>query len=197
MLFRNINIWKEYKIREKSFKILYVGRVTKEKNIGFLIEIFKELYKLCINIDLIVVGNGEFLKYKDELKKYNIHFLGIKSGKELSIIYASSDLFIFPSTTDTLGQVVLEAMSSSLPVLVTNEGGPKEFVKEANADFILDVNNKNEWINAILSLYNDYNLCEEYSKNAKSFMKNKDIQNSFEDFSMKNSSIFQSLQNQL
>ena len=197
LLFRNINIWKEYKIRERSFKILYVGRVTKEKNIGFLIEIFKEIYKLCINIDLIVVGNGEFLKYKDELKKYNIHFLGIKSGKELSIIYASSDLFIFPSTTDTLGQVVLEAMSSSLPVLVTNEGGPKEFVKEANAGFILDVNNKNEWINAILSLYNDYNLCEEYSKNAKSFMKNKDIQNSFEDFSMKNSSIFQSLQNQL
>lgn len=188
-IFRDVDIWKEYKIRENSLKFLYVGRVTKEKNIEFLIELFKELYDFSLNIDLIVVGNGEYLKYKEELKAYNIHFLGIKKGIELSKVYASSDIFIFPSTTDTLGQVVFEAMSSALPVLVTNEGGPKEFVKTANCGFILDIKDKKEWKKSIVKFYEDKNLQKEYAKNAEIFMLDKGIENSFEDFCIKNSLI--------
>ncbi len=184
--FRDINIWNDYKIRVNSMKFLYVGRATKEKNIEFLIELFKKVYSLNLNIDLIIVGNGHFLKYKEELKKFNIYFLGMKLGKELSHIYASSDVFIFPSTTDTLGQVVMEAMSSSLPVIVTNKGGPKEIVKNSKSGFILDINDENEWINSIKMLYENKDLYKSYSQKSLSFMENKDIKNSFEDFCDKN-----------
>lgn len=184
--FRNTDIWNNYRIKTSTLKFLYVGRVTKEKNIKFLIQLFKEISLLSTNIDLIIVGNGEFLKYKDELKKNNIYFLGAKGGDELSKIYASSDVFIFPSTTDTLGQVVLESMCSGLPVIVTNEGGPKEFVKLANSGFILDIKNKDMWIEAIMKLKEDKNLQKEYSQNANSFMLHNDIKNSFDDFCLKN-----------
>ncbi|RXJ80993.1 glycosyltransferase [Arcobacter sp. F2176] len=184
--FRDINIWNDYKIRINSMKFLYVGRATKEKNIEFLIELFKKVYSIKLNIDLIIVGNGHFLKYKKELKKFNIHFLGIKFEEELSSIYASSDVFIFPSTTDTLGQVVMEGMSSALPVIVTNKGGPKELVKASNSGFILDIKDEKEWINTIEILYESKNLYKKYSQNSVTFMKDKDIENSFKDFCDKN-----------
>ncbi len=189
--FRNENIWCNYRIKTNSLKFLYVGRVTKEKNIGFLIDLFKEISLLKKSIDLIVVGNGEFLKYKDELKKYNINFLGAKQAEELSTIYASCDVFIFPSTTDTLGQVVLEAMCSGLSVMVTNKGGPKGFVSFSKSGIVLDIKNKKEWIDSIIKLSEDKNLQNIYSQNAKSFMLKNDIKNSFEDFFMKNSLICQ------
>lgn len=184
--FRNINIWNDYKIRINSMKFLYVGRATKEKNIEFLIELFKKVYVLKLNIDLIIVGNGHFLKYKEELEKFNIYFLGTKFDRELSSIYASSDVFVFPSTTDTLGQVVMEGMSSSLPVIVTNKGGPKEFVKSSNSGLILDIKNEKEWINSIKILYNNKELYKTYSQNSTIFMEDKDIENSFKDFCDKN-----------
>lgn len=187
--FKDENIWSNYRIKTNTSKFLYVGRVTKEKNIKFLIELFKKVFLLKLNIELIIVGNGNFLKYKKELKKYNINFLGARRGAELSKIYASSDVFIFPSTTDTLGQVVLEAMCSGLPVIVTNEGGPKGFVSLSNSGFILDIKNKKEWMKCIIRLKEDLNLQKRYSQNAISYMLNNDIKNSFEDFYFKNSLI--------
>ncbi|WP_428025280.1 glycosyltransferase [Arcobacter sp.] len=185
--FRDKNIWCNYRIKTDTLKFLYVGRVTKEKNIKFLIELFKEISLLGKPIELIIVGNGEFLKYKEELKKYSINFLGVKQAEELSKIYASCDVFIFPSTTDTLGQVVLEAMCSGLPVIVTNEGGPKGFVTFSNSGIVLDIKDKKGWLDSIIKLYEDRNLQNIYSQNAKTFMLDNDIKNSYEDFFMKNS----------
>lgn len=187
--FKDEHIWSSYRIKTNTLKFLYVGRVSKEKNINFLIELFKKISLMGLNIDLIVVGNGEYLKYKDELKKYNINFLGAKRTDELAKIYASSDVFIFPSTTDTLGQVVLEAMCSGLPVIVTNEGGPKGFVTLSNSGVVLDIKNEKVWLDTIVKLYKDENLRKMYSQNAKSFMLDNDIKNSFEDFCSKNSLI--------
>ena len=79
-------------------------------------------------MDLILVGDNELKLDENKLLKFNIHLLGRQKGLTLSKIYASSNCFIFPSTTDTLGQVVLEALASGLPVIVSNQGGPKEFV---------------------------------------------------------------------
>jgi len=63
-------------------------------------------------------------------------FAGFLKGEELSRTYASADIFVFPSTTDTFGNVVLEAMSSALPVIVTDKMGPRELVTEGENGFI-------------------------------------------------------------
>ncbi len=76
---------------------------------------------------MIMVGDGPYLdELKDLLAGTPCIFTGYRDGEELATIYASCDLFVFPSATDTFGNVVLEAQASGLPVIVTNSGGPQE-----------------------------------------------------------------------
>ncbi|MEM1072392.1 MAG: glycosyltransferase, partial [Planctomycetota bacterium] len=125
-----------------TVRALFVGRVSVEKNLPLLVKVWKQVDKRCkergLDAELVVVGDGPYRKeMQRELKHTNARFLGFRHGEELSTIYASSDLFVFPSTTDTLGQVVMEAEASGLPVLVTDKGGPQEVVKHGETGFVL------------------------------------------------------------
>ena len=118
--------FKKYHLNDNAFKLIYVGRISKEKNIDILVSIFKELIKKGGNYHLVIVGEGPFLKeMKTSLLGYPVTFTGYLKGEDLSQAYASSDLFIFPSETDTFGNAVLEAQASGLPVFVTDIGGTK------------------------------------------------------------------------
>lgn len=187
--YKNENIWEKYDIEKNDFKVLYVGRLSVEKNVDLLIEHWKKL-KLE-NAKLILVGDLEFeLERKEELK--NIVFLGRKQKRELSQIYASSDCFIFPSTTDTLGQVVLEALSSALPVIVTNSGGPSSFVKK-EFGYVIDINSFDEVKNSLEELSRKDDVYFKKSSNAYEYMRDKSISHSFLDFWEVNQRIVKSL----
>ncbi len=110
---------------------LYVGRLSVEKNLDLLIEIFKKR----TDCELWLVGDGP---YKDRLKLQLpwAKFFKYLTDKKLSEAYASADFFIFPSTTDTFGNAVLEAQASGLPAIVTNIGGPQELIKNKINGFI-------------------------------------------------------------
>lgn len=107
---------------------LNVGRVAVEKNI----EAFAELK---VPGTKVIVGDGPQL---EELKKKyrHVHFLGAKFGEDLSTLYASADVFVFPSTTDTFGLVVLEAMASGTPVAAYDATGPRDVIPGSNAGTI-------------------------------------------------------------
>jgi len=180
---KDIKIWNKFNIRENNFKVLYVGRISKEKNIDKLIKVWKAKYLSMM--DLILVGDDELGIDKDKLLKYNIHFLGRQKGLTLSKIYASSNCFIFPSTTDTLGQVVLEALASGLPAIVTNQGGPKEFVSN-DYGYVLDINDRKSWIKAVKELYFKEKIYKSKSQKACNIMQKYNISNSFLDFWDKN-----------
>ena len=96
------------------------------------------------------VGDGPFLP---ELKKKVAGgiFTGALHGQELSQAYASADLFVFPSTTDTYGNVVIEALASGLPVLVSDQGGPRELLRHP-ADGEVISGGAGEWERAIRRL---------------------------------------------
>jgi glycosyltransferase involved in cell wall biosynthesis len=128
--------------------MLYVGRISKEKELKFLAELFLELRKQGTWVDLAVVGEGPF---EAEMKKMvpEALFTGVLRGKELGTAYASADLFMFPSTTDTFGNVVIEALSSALPVFVSDVGGPKELIRESVHGRILPANQMVPWLNAV------------------------------------------------
>jgi hypothetical protein len=83
------------------------------------------------------------------------YFLGYQGDAQLAPLYASSDLFVFPSRTDTLGQVVMEAQASGLPALVSNEGGPKEVVDDNVTGVTLATADAPRWVAAIDDLLND------------------------------------------
>jgi len=180
--YRDMGIWQKYGIPEESVKALYVGRFTKEKNFPLLLELWKAYYTQSRNknIYLVTVGGDldDFL-----FERYHIRSLGIKRGEELSKLYAGSDLFLFPSTTDTLGQVVMEAMASGLPVIVSDQGGPQTLIgKEQEAGYALDVNNRGLWLEKIMALMEDAALRAELGAKGARSIARMDIEKSFEAF---------------
>lgn len=185
--FKDDTIWKTYNVDKNKFKILYVGRLSLEKNLHTLLEIWEN--NKFENCQLILVGDKEL---KKELKSSNITYLGRKRGEELSKIYASSDCFIFPSTTDTLGQVVMEAMASALPVIVTNEGGPKTFVNESFG-YVLNIESSDEVVKSINELCKKDEKYYAMKENAYNYMRDMTISHSFLDFWKKNEEIYEKL----
>lgn len=184
--YKNETIWEKYGLNSSYKKFLYVGRATKEKNLDVLFEKWKEFYRRSDQKGsyLIIVGNGELEKYKDELEQYNVVFLGHKQKEELATIYASSDIFVFPSTTDTLGQVILEAMASGTPVIVTDEGGPCGIVKGSQKDvgFVIPSYKKDSWIEKFREIENEIINTDRLGENAYLYAQNFSIANTFDSF---------------
>jgi glycosyltransferase involved in cell wall biosynthesis len=128
--------------------LLYVGRISREKDLNLLAEIAGPLRKKAGPFTLAIVGEGP---YRAELEKLlpEAIFTGIMTGRELGIAYASADLFVFPSTTDTYGNVVVEAMAAGLPVAVSDVGGPRELVKSALMGSVLPARDAAAWIEGL------------------------------------------------
>jgi len=126
---KTLDMCKKYGIRDGTKKILYVGRIVKEKGLGDIVDGLKELIKRREDLSFIFVGDGE---YRNELEKGlgGGYFLGVKKEEELAKIYASCDCFIFPSRTDTFGRVVLEALACGLPVIASDSGGHVDMIKD-------------------------------------------------------------------
>ncbi|MBX0327069.1 glycosyltransferase family 1 protein [Oscillochloris sp. ZM17-4] len=120
--------WREsVGLRPGERALLYVGRLAAEKRVDLLPEAIRGLP----NTRLVLVGDGP---YRAELQRrcqgLPVHFTGYLKGQDLAAAYASSDAFVFPSDTDTFGQVVQEAMASGLPVVGARSGGTLDLVRE-------------------------------------------------------------------
>jgi len=137
---RDENFWGRFGGKQ-ALTYLYVGRVSDEKNVSLLTESFERLLEKQADAQLAIVGDGPM--YKSLKARYakepRVVFTGFLEGVELSTAYASADVFVFPSTTDTFGNVVLEAHASGLPAIVTDRGGPQEIVGIENAGLVTDV----------------------------------------------------------
>ena len=164
--FRKREMWADYGLNG-SFKFLYVGRISKEKNIEIMLKAFSEVIAAGCDADLIIVGDGPL---RDELQlKYNdpqIVFTGYLYGDELAEAFASADLFVFPSLTDTFGNVVLEAHASGLPAIVSNEGGPQEIIESHKSGLVVGARTPDEMGAAMLRVINDPALYEKMQANA-------------------------------
>lgn len=120
---------------------LYVGRVSREKNLHLLVEAVRRLAPRYPNMHLVVAGEGPYLEeMKIACQGLPCTFAGYVHGTALEELYASCDLFVFPSTTDTFGNVVLEAQASGLPVIVTDQGGPCENVLSGKTALVVPGN---------------------------------------------------------
>lgn len=124
--YRDENLRKSYGLEDK-ITLLYVGRLAPEKNLSLLIKSMKMInQKHQDKVQLLITGDGPLLNDLKKEAPSNVIFTGYLRGVELSKIYASADIFTFPSVTETYGNVILEAMASGLPVLSFIEGGVKE-----------------------------------------------------------------------
>ena len=139
-----------------GIKLLYVGRISKEKNLELLARVFLSLLPSHPDIHLVMVGNGPYCaEMHKNLEGTPCTFTGFLEGEDLAAVYASCDLFLFPSTTDTFGNVVLEAQASGLPVIVTDAGGPKENIIPGETGFVVAGGDEASFLSAIKGLLNN------------------------------------------
>ncbi len=133
--------------KSDEIQFLYAGRISKDKNIDFLLHLFVKISKKYKNIRLKLAGNGPHLKELTETYKGygNIEFLGKVNYEELPKVYQNSHIFLFPSITDTFGMVVLEAQSCGVPAIVSDMGGPKEIVDDRNTGFVAKALDTDDW----------------------------------------------------
>lgn len=164
--FRDPTLWKSYGINGR-FKFIYAGRVSKEKNIEVLLKAFVQVLSANIDADLIIVGDGPLRKKLE--KQYaspHIVYTGYIYGEELAKTYASADAFVFPSLTDTFGNVVLEAHASGLPAIVSNEGGPQEIVTSHGSGIVVSARTPDELFEAMKRVATDPDLYAKLKANA-------------------------------
>jgi glycosyltransferase involved in cell wall biosynthesis len=114
---------------ENPFILGFVGRLSVEKNVVLLPSIQRELTAAGLPVRFLIIGHGaEEESLRRELP--TAEFTGVLHGAALSTAYANMDLFVFPSHTDTFGNVVLEALASGVPAVVTPNGGPRFIVHD-------------------------------------------------------------------
>lgn len=122
---------------DDEFVLGFVGRLSIEKNVAQLVAVQDELERMGItNFRFLIVGHGAEEQWLRE-RLHRAEFAGVLRGEALSAAYASMDLFVFPSHTDTFGNVVLEALSSGVPAIVTPDGGPCTIVRDGETGRIV------------------------------------------------------------
>jgi glycosyltransferase involved in cell wall biosynthesis/predicted metal-dependent phosphoesterase TrpH len=116
--------------------VLYAGRLTKEKGVELLAEAFLAARRRDPRLHLALAGGGPEEERLRELLGEHATFLGWLHGDDLARAYASADLFMFASQTDTYGQVIVEAQASGLPVLAVAEGGPVSLIESGETGLL-------------------------------------------------------------
>ena len=147
-------------------RLLYVGRISREKDLDLLAAAYHRLRDQGLPVQLFVVGHGPYSEAFAKSLPEAI-FTGYLTGDELAAAYASADIFVFPSTTDTFGNVILEAQACGVPVVVSDSGGPKELVEDKTNGLITKSHDVEDFACAIRALVTNPALRERMGKSAR------------------------------
>mgnify|MGYP001294791286 CR=1 FL=1 len=131
--------------------MLYVGRLAPEKNIPLLVKSWQQLRHEYPGLQLVLVGDGPL---RETLQRDcpDIHFAGIRTGTELAQYFASADLFVFPSLTETFGLVTLEAMASGLPVVAFDVAAAGQYVSSGCNGELAAAGDEEEFVESVRRL---------------------------------------------
>lgn len=177
--FRSLE-WRNHIQAGDKIIILCVCRLTWEKDLRTLAKIYNLLKQHRDDFTMLVVGDGP-ARQKIETMMPGAVFLGYLEGEELSRAYASSDIFLFPSSTETFGNVNIEAIASGLVPVVANTGGSKSIVKEGVNGFLAQPKNSEEFYEKVCLLMDDEELRKRIQLNGVEFIKDFSWEKVFDD----------------
>jgi glycosyltransferase involved in cell wall biosynthesis len=145
---------------------LYVGRLAREKNIGLAIDTFLKMKAISPSARLVLVGNGP-----EYVRLYSHHegliFVGTRVGDELARHYASADIFLFPSMSETFGNVVLEAMASGLGVVAFNQAAAGIHIRHGHNGMLASTSDEHAFISHSAILQHDHIYLASLRKEAR------------------------------
>ena len=149
--------------------VLYVGRLSFEKRIDWL---YAPVHGID-NVHLAVIGSGPAEGYlRKRLRDSNTSFLGYMQGEELAAAYASADVLAFPSDTETLGFVAMEAMASGVPVVGARAGGVPDIIQDGHNGYLFTPGDLGEFTAHIAYILDNPDLAQQLGARARSSMEN-------------------------
>jgi len=150
--------------------LLYAGRMSNEKSLPFLVKVMEDP-RLQGKVHLALIGEGPIRKHLEHEAfahlKDSVSFFDFMKPEQLALAYASSDIFVFPSETETLGLVAIEAMAGGLPVVGVNARGMKITVKHGETGFKYEPGDVNQCVSFLVSLIDNPALRNTLKKNAR------------------------------
>jgi glycosyltransferase involved in cell wall biosynthesis len=149
--------------------LLYAGRVSREKGLERLAAGYAALRSRRDDVQLVVAGDGPYRAELEETLGETATFTGFLRGEELAATYAAADVFVFPSTTDTLGRAVAEAQASGLPAVVYGMGGPRECIRPDESGFVVAVGDEADFWWRVEVLLDDPRLRRRMGRAARAF----------------------------
>jgi phosphatidylinositol alpha 1,6-mannosyltransferase len=164
--------WKDEIAKDKNKVVLLcVCRLTWEKDLKTLVQAYNLLKQKRNDFAMVIAGDGPARKELESMMP-GANFLGHMEGEKFSKTYASSDIFVFPSTTESFGNVTIEAMASGLVPVVADAGGSKSLVKNGQNGFLSKPKDAQDICDKVCLLLDDTTLRERMRNNALEFSKN-------------------------
>jgi glycosyltransferase involved in cell wall biosynthesis len=147
--------------------LLFVGRIAPEKSCAVAMDVFARVRSEFPDTALVFVGDGPARAELEAKKVPGVHFLGYRRGRELSEVFASGDLLLFPSGTETFGNVVLEAFASGIPAVVADRGGVRDTVVDGETGFRCRAGEAGDFAARLNTLLADPGLRSEMGRRAR------------------------------
>ncbi len=131
-----------------NFNILFASRLVWEKNLKTLIKIYRKYESSVDMVNFIIAGDGVAKKALEQ-KMPKVHFVGKVDQDTLARLYASSDVFLFPSVSETYGSVVVESMSCGTPCVIADGGGTKALIRQGLNGFLCEPEDATDYYSKI------------------------------------------------
>jgi len=165
---RSARLRQAWHVADRRPALLYVGRLSREKGLGLLPALHDRLHALRIEHRFIFAGDGP-MREELQARMPDALFTGVLSRQGVAEAFASSDLFVFPSRTDTAGNVVLEAQASGVPVVVSEAGGPRENMQPDRSGMVCSGDDVAEWTERVADLIRRPSIRVEMGQAARAY----------------------------
>lgn len=153
-------------IGDHGLVALYVGRIAAEKNLALVIDTFRQIQTSMPGMKLVMVGDGPE-RSALQARNPDVIFPGMRQGEDLAEHYASADLLLFPSVTETFGNVVLEGMASGLPVVAYDHAAAREHIRHGENGLRAAFSDRLAFINQAQILVSDIENARRLGRNAR------------------------------
>ena len=163
---RDASLRASWGVAPEDLVILHVGRLAPEKNLEPVIDAFERIRRVEPRAKLVFVGDGPA---RDSLRARcpDAHFAGMRTGDDLAAHYASGDVFLFPSLTETFGNVTVEAMASGLAVVAYDYAAAAEHIIHGRSGLLARYDNTTDFVHQAVALAADLQQVREFGARAR------------------------------
>lgn len=173
---RSADLRREWGVGLAQPVCMYVGRVAPEKNLDLLVQTVERMSAAQPSLKFVMVGDGPERKVLEKSHPQFI-FAGMRTGEDLAVHYASADIFLFPSLTETFGNVVVEAMASGLAVVAFDYAAAAQHVKHGSSGLLAHLGSSSDFMRLAVDLVNDSTRISDFGCKARQAMESLDLEN--------------------